>query len=136
MSLLTKILNDEHAALLELFNKFERIDIKSQESRDQFAIIKFYLFEHLKKEDGYLYPELEKLKGGGLIGNTFSEEMKALSDKARKFFAKYERGPFGLEFSRELGEFIATLKRRIIRENEILLPKYDELVASRTVCRI
>ncbi len=127
MSLLSSILKDEHAGLLKLLGELQRIDLRSPEGGELLLLTKVMLFDHLKKEDKYLYPELRKYEQGGLLANSYACEMTALTNIAREFFKKYDCGGAGMSFSKDLGEFIGALKERIIKEDCVLLPKFDEI---------
>ncbi len=48
MSVLSMILKEEHATLLDLLYKVQGLDIQSSEGGEQFEIAKFMLLEHLK----------------------------------------------------------------------------------------
>ena len=128
MAILTQILKDEHQTILKQFKQLELEETFSESRKIEFEILKFILKEHLKKEDIYLYPKIKTLQKDDKIAEEFSKEMQAISQTILEFFKKYQKDGDGMEFSKELGIIIGTLKKRIIHEEEVLLPKYEETI--------
>jgi len=127
MSLLSQILKDEHAALLKHFESLDRMDSASSQFRETFLITKALLLEHLKKEDKYLYPELEKKIGGSEVAKIYIKEMAQVTKEAKQVFEQFDKGDLGMQFSKNLGSFVGSLKQRIIKEESTLFKKFDEL---------
>lgn len=125
MSILADMIKEEHVTLLRYIERIRLSDIRSGFDRELFFAMKVLLLEHLKKEDKYLYPALEALKGGGLIAKSYAEEMKQLSQRAMALIGKIEKSNFDPSLAGEFGQFVGALKARVVKEDESLLPLLD-----------
>jgi hemerythrin superfamily protein len=128
--ILAEILKDEHKIILSLFNELLFEEVNTEQRTIKFALVQFSLLEHLKKEDKYLYPKLRELEGTDQLGVQFSNEMRKISKQIMTFFNKYQPNSHGMVFSRELGIIVATLKSRILKEEESLLPKFERMISA------
>ncbi len=131
MSKLVEELKKEHATIAETLNKVNVLGISSEEGQNTLLSAKSGLLAHLKKEDEYLYPILNKAaESDANLKRTlemFAKDMEAISKAALEFFKKYSGGGSGLEFAKGFGRLFATLSQRIHREENVIYKKYDEL---------
>ncbi len=130
MSKLTEELKEEHIALMETLNRAKEIGVTSEEGYKTLQAAKTALLAHLKKEDSQLYPVLrmaaEKDAALKRTLDMFARDMEGITDMVMTFFDKYSGVP-GVELARDFGKIYSVLSQRIIREEGIIYPKYDEL---------
>ncbi len=131
MSLLTDELKKEHATILQVLSKVGDLGISSQEGQRLLISARKELLYHLNKEDTRLYPGLNKAAETDAdlkrTLETFAKDLAEVSQNAMDFFAKYDQGDSGLEFARDFGRLVGTLRARISREEMILYKEFDEL---------
>lgn len=132
MADLVNELQEEHNYIKELLEKIRAKGLTSEESRNELFRVKELLLSHIKKEDERLYPVLkeyaEKDDSFGETLKWYMDEMESISKKALDFFNKYENtNDDPVEFSKDIGEFIALLSQRIRKEEIVLFQKYKEV---------
>lgn len=127
---LTDILRAEHAAILKHVEAARMAGLASVAAFESLRKSKALIITHLQKEERELYPPI--FASGNLreIGGVFSAEMVRLSQLIIQFFEKHER-THGREpaLAAELERIISLLYARIAREENVLYPAYDRLIA-------
>jgi hypothetical protein len=128
---LTDDLKNDHIQILEVLGKVKELGINAKEGQDKLLAARSKLLLHLKKEDDRLYPVLRKaaeadadLKG---TLDLFGKEIEEISRSVADFYARYSTGGSGIEFARDFGRLLATLRMRIRREEAMLYEAYDRL---------
>jgi hypothetical protein len=59
------------------------------------------------------------------LGDTYSQEMRAISSEVLSFFASLDSGSAGMEFARQMGRMISLLTQRMTREEIRLYPAFQ-----------
>ena len=127
-----KLLKSQHMSIISTVRE---IDDQSggpenlSNSIDKLNNITGLLFDHLEKEDKYLYPILIKNKETQEIGKKYYYDMERLSCIALDFFKRYCINKEGLkifieDFINGYSIFKGLLKTRIKREETELYPAY------------
>lgn len=131
MSKLVDELKADHQKLVAVLTDIRTKGIVSKEAVQLLMTAKGALLAHLKKEDTFLYPELQSAaKDDKNLASTvdlFAKDMDKISQSVLAFFAKYENGGEGMEFAKDIGNLMATLGNRIQREENALYPEYDRV---------
>ena len=126
---LIKELKQEHLRIVQILDSVNELGIGSKKGQDELLVAKECLLAHLKKEDEYLYPFLEKAaKKNVYIKQTlksFADEMDKISAFAIDFFYKYTSGGDGIEFAKDLDSLSSKLKMRIRKEETVLFDLLD-----------
>lgn len=130
MSKLVTELRSDHERLLQVLND-AKTKGPTKEGLKLLVASKAALLAHLKKEDTFLYPELYKQaeKNPTLRATieTFASDMDKISKAAIQFFNKWENGGDGLEFAKDIGNLVSSIKNRIHREESLLYPEFDKI---------
>ncbi len=132
MSKLIEELKREHAVIIDGLTQLMDKVISSKEGQQLLLNLKQSLLAHLKKEDGQLYPVLNKAaeKDSALKQTLdyFASDMAEISEAALAFFDKYSRVGADIGgFPADFGRLFAALKIRIHREVDVLYAKYERL---------
>ena len=131
MSKLIEELKREHAVIVDGLTQLMNKAISSKEGQQLLLNVKQSLLAHLKKEDGQLYPVLNKAaEKDSALNQTldyFAKDMTEISETALAFFDKYSRVGADMGFPADFGRLFAALKIRIHREVDVLYAKYERL---------
>ncbi|ADD69114.1 hemerythrin HHE cation binding domain protein [Denitrovibrio acetiphilus DSM 12809] len=131
MSDLVKELKNDHEKLLNIMLDAQKLGLATDAGRSKLMEGKMLLTEHLRKEDSRLYPELKKLSAGeaysSKIVDEFSSEMKGLSATVIDFINRAGTAEIDMEYAKELGRIISSLRMRIRKEEIQLYPLYERL---------
>lgn len=122
-------LKNDHVKLLNILQQAQELGLAKESGRKKLLECKQLLTEHLRKEDSRLYPELKKAADQQAMktAGDFSQEMKGLTRGILDFINKAERAELGLEYAKELGRIISTVRMRIRREEIQLYPLYENI---------
>lgn len=127
MSNLIDELRSEHQKLASILLEVKELG-PTREGRRLLGMSKAALLAHLKKEDSFLYPELQRAAVDDPrlqeVLSNFASDMDKISKAAINFFAEWEMGGDALDFVKEIETLIAVLQSRIRREETILYPEY------------
>jgi iron-sulfur cluster repair protein YtfE (RIC family) len=130
MSNLISELKSDHQQLVSVLNDIRSKGIVSKEAVALLMKAKNALLAHLKKEDTFLYPQLNSAaKNNKNLASTidlFAKDMDKISQSVMAFFKKYEHGGEGLEFAKDIGNLMSVLANRIQREENALYPEFDK----------
>ena len=129
-SSLVQNLQTEHASIVNLLDDVRKLGIASPEAKSKLFKAKTLIISHLQKEDAQLYPKLQQNPETATIAKMFSSEMAELSKAVIAFFEKYEGTESDMDFARDVGRIVGTLKLRISKEESQLYPAYDRLEAA------
>ncbi len=128
--LIDEFMND-HKIITEMLENVKTLGINSKEGQKILMDAKKGLLDHLKKEDDFLYPTLrEAAKSNSALQITldlFATNMDTVSQIALDFFDKYSIGDSGLDFAKDLGHLIGSLKTRMRKEETGIYLKFDKL---------
>ncbi len=128
--LIDEFMND-HSIITEMLENVKILGINSKEGQKVLMDAKMGLLDHLKKEDDYLYPKLQEAaksdSGLQITLDLFATNMDTVSQVALDFFDKYSKGGSGLEFAKDLGHLIGSLKARMRKEETGIYLKYNKL---------
>ena len=131
MSQLIDELKKEHVAIANILGEVSKLGITSKEGQAKLMVAKNGLLAHLKKEDDKLYPALKSAaqndKNLGFTLDVYAKDMDGISKAAIAFFTKYAQGGSGMEFAKDIGGLVATLKSRIRKEEDVLYEEYNKL---------
>ncbi len=131
MSKLIDELKREHAVIVDGLAQLMNTVISSKEGQQLLLNVKQSLLAHLRKEDGQLYPVLNKAaeKDSALKQTLdhFARDMAEISETAIAFFDKYSGVGADIGFPADFGKLYAALKIRIHREVDVLYAKYEKL---------
>jgi hypothetical protein len=128
MSALINELKNDHEKLLAILQQTQELGLVTEAGRRKLLEGRKLLADHLTKEDTKLYPELSK-SSSAATATAFAEEMKGLTVSILGFINRLETSKNDLEYAKELGRIISTLKMRIRREEIQLYPLYEKLTA-------
>lgn len=128
MSTLINELKNDHEKLLAILQQTQELGLVTDAGRRKLLEGRKLLADHLNKEDIKLYPELSK-GSSAATAKAFAEEMKGLTVSILGFINRLETSKNDLEYAKELGRIISTLKMRIRREEIQLYPLYEKLTA-------
>ncbi len=127
-----KTLKKEHNLIVKILEKIKKFDLTKKERIKLFNNAENFLKAHIDKEDKYLYPvlmkEAEKDENLKLILDTFASDMKTISAEVKHFFETHKNKELDNSFYSDLGHICAKLSERILKEEEILFKKYEELI--------
>ncbi len=129
MENLIDTLKAEHQVIVKTLQEVNLLGIGHKAGQEKLLQAKEYLLAHLKKEDKFLYPVLEKKAEKSeeikelLI--RFEDEMLKISQDALDFFKKYKTGCEGFGFAKDYGKLIFSLQNRIRKEEIYLYSEYD-----------
>ncbi len=131
MSSLVEELKKEHLLISSTLTKVRTQGIVSKEGQKTLLDAKNSFLAHLKKEDEQLYPVLRKAaeKDPNLKRtlDIFAKDIEFISQVVLIFFKKYESGGSGLEFAKDFGRLSAALSVRIVKEENVIYEKFNEL---------
>jgi len=124
-------LKEEHQLMLKNLHDLEKVNIITPEGHQKVLSLKDFFMTHLQEEDNDFYPVLKEAaqKDSRLEGilDLFDENMKEISDFAFEFFNKYLKGAIEFEFRQDFQKLYATLKTRILREEEVLHAEFAKI---------
>ena len=135
MSSLIENLKKEHAAILEAMDRMKESGASSAAGKEAAVQVRESLLSHLKREDEFLYPPLQKAAKDDpslrIKLNMMAEDMQKITKAARDFFTRYHNGGEGLEFIKDFGSLAGKLNIRINWEESQLYPEYDRRFSSK-----
>ena len=130
MSAFIRILETEHAAIMDMLKRVLRKGVHTVEGRNELTEANELLCNHLKKEDEILYPALWDISKNDVdlfdLLNTFEKEMKSLTHYCKIFFKEYSISGGGIDFLKDFDKLYLLLQKRIKNEELYLYPKYKE----------
>lgn len=134
MSELVRELKNDHVEVFALLNSLKGAEINTEDAQQTVKLIRQMLSAHLKREDKEFYPRLRlAAQFDGALKNIltlFAADMDVVAQTTLLFLAKYAHGGVQLDFAKELGRILVTLRTRMNKEEQILYDKYDQLVAA------
>jgi len=135
MTELTQELKEHHIHLLSIVQLAKINGFAAPETRELLRAARTALLDHLRKEDIELYPVLHTAATKDpAIKETldiFAKDMAETTKVAVGFFKKWDHGGTDHDLSKEFGLLQAKLISRIRREEELLYPLYEEIVAKK-----
>lgn len=120
----------EHSEIIDKLNKIKKIGVSSKEGEDELLSVKGFILKHMRNEEKGFYPEIREMakhnKKLEAILNEFDDDMDRILQYSLGFFDGYcvsnrSNMPIVIE------TFIEVLRRRILREDNILIPLYKKL---------
>lgn len=129
MSALITELKNDHLQLLKLLQEVQITGLGNEAGRRKLLEGKRLLAGHLHKEDTRLYPSLKNNPAAKKVSEQFAGEMQRLTAEILDFMNLIEKAELNIEYARELGRIITTLRMRINREEIQLYPLYDKVTA-------
>lgn len=131
MSKLVETLKQEHANIGKIMGMVQDHGIGTEAGRRALLSAKIGLLSHLSREDGHLYPALAKpAEDDPLIADAldfFLEDIAVDSEKALRFFEKYESADSEADFSTDFEELVGLLTQRVRKEESVIFKMYDQL---------
>jgi len=126
-------LKKEHAVIIDALSQAKSIGVTTEKGRLLLLEAKKTLLEHLKNEDTYLYPVLNKASQSDdnlktLISEDVSE-IGAVADMAIKFFDKCENNQTDAQYVEDFKELFKSLLYRIHNEEETIYAEYDKIIS-------
>lgn len=129
MSALITELKNDHLQLLKLLQEVQITGLGNEAGRKKLLEGKRLLAGHLQKEDTRLYPSLKNNPAAKVVSEQFAGEMQKLTAEILGFMNRIEKAELNIEYAKELGRIISTLRLRINREEIQLYPLYDKVTA-------
>ena len=120
----------EHSEIIDKLNKIKKTGISSKEGEGELLSVKSFILKHMRNEEKKFYPKIrEKAKHNKkleAILNEFDDDTDRILQYSLGFFDGYcvsnrSNMPIVTE------TFIEILRRRILREDNILIPLYKKL---------
>ncbi|MBE9528151.1 MAG: hemerythrin domain-containing protein [Proteobacteria bacterium] len=134
MSGLVHELKQDHVEVFALMESLRGVDIETRDAQQTIHLIRQMLSAHLKREETEFYPKLKvAARFDGRLKNIlmlFAADMDVIAQTTLLFLAKYAHGGVQLDFAKELGRILATLRTRMNKEETILYDRYDQLVVA------
>lgn len=131
MSNLIQELKQEHAEILDILATIKELGIGTVEGQERLLSLRAKLLTHLGKEDLQLYPVLHAWAPNNdhlaQVLKSSAAEMEQITQFATYFFSTYPANGLGFEFAKDAGKLFATLKARILNEENILYREYERL---------
>ncbi|QAR33999.1 hemerythrin domain-containing protein [Geovibrio thiophilus] len=127
MSALITELKNDHLQLLKLLQEVQITGLGNDAGRKKLLEGKRLLAGHLQKEDTRLYPALKNNPAAKNVSDQFADEMKKLTAEILGFINRMEKAELNMEYAKDLGRIITTLRLRINREEIQLYPLYDKV---------
>ncbi|ULA62587.1 MAG: Hemerythrin domain-containing protein [Nitrospira sp.] len=135
MAELIQELKEHHTHLLSILQLAKINGVATLETRELLRSARTTLLDHLRKEDVELYPVLRTaaIKDPAIqdMLETFANDMAETSKVAIGFFKKWDQGETDHDLSKEFGLLQAKLVSRIRREEELLYPLYEQIIAKK-----
>ncbi|MCC6140560.1 MAG: hemerythrin domain-containing protein [Nitrospira sp.] len=126
-------MKEHHIHLLSILQLAKINGFATLETRELLRSARTTLLDHLRKEDIELYPVLRTaaIKDPAIQDTleTFAKDMAETSQVAVGFFKKWDQGGTDHDLSKEFGLLQAKLVSRIRREEELLYPLYEQIMA-------
>ncbi len=120
----------EHSEILDVLDKIEKLGISSKEGQETLLLTKELIFTHMDKENREFYPKIKEAKKNhqmlekALID--FDKDMNQIAHFIDLFF-DINSSPERRDMQLYTEKFIEALKRRILREENILFPAFGRL---------
>ncbi len=131
MSALIDELRKEHEAILNVLNEIKAVDITAPEVWDKFKTMQLGLIDHLQKEDEFIYLVLREAASNRTelkrLIDSAADDMEAITRMVQDFFAKYPTEGKGPDFKEEFNTLIATIRNRILNEENVFFIEYELL---------
>jgi hemerythrin-like domain-containing protein len=120
----------EHSKIRNAFNNINKFKLDSKEGREALLSAKELILKHLEKEDKEFYHAIreaakhnQELKE---LLNEFEKDMDHISSYVIGFFDGYSLFN-NKDTVASIEKLVEILKRRMLREDNILFPKYEKL---------
>ncbi len=131
MSALIEELKREHAAIINVLDEIKEIDMATPEVWEKFKSIQLGLIEHLVKEDEFIYLVLKEAASDRAelkrLLDSAADDMEEITRLVQKFFDRYPAGGSGPDFHEEFDSLIATIRNRILNEENVFFMEYEML---------
>ena len=131
MSALIDELKKEHAAILDVLNEIREIDMTAPEVWEKFKAMQLGLICHLQKEDEFIYQVLREAAADRTelkrLIDSAAADMEDITKMVKDFFEKYPKEGNGPEFNEEFDSLIATIRNRILNEENVFFVEYELL---------
>ena len=126
-----KTWHKEHAKILEALVQVRQLGVFTRDGQMKLQELKRVLEAHLKSEDQKFYPVLKKAAETDAALRRelflFAADMDKITAEVTAFFQKEERDPMGKDALAELGRIAGMIQSRILREENILMKKFEKL---------
>ncbi len=131
MSALIEGFKKEHSEIIATLNEVEELGILSREGQAKLLSVEASLLEHLWNEDDRLYPVLRKeAEHNKKLKETldvFANDTENIYGDMLEFFGKYSEGAIDSKFEGEFEHLFATLRTRIMNEENFLYSEYEKI---------
>ena len=133
MKELTERLRQEHARILTVLVEARGLNVTTDEGFRKLREAMDTLVAHIKREDREFYPGLRNAAGDNVklrnVLDLFEDDMRDVSVQIHSFMDKFTGG-FGTEdCAKEFGELLEMLINRITREENVLFPEIESILA-------
>ncbi len=136
MENIIETLKKEHLEIQDILQKVQSSSATSKENLKLIYEFSGKLMEHIKKEDEYVYPELERLAkddvGLRVTLDMFKDEMEQISEALHGFLSKYPDASSidnnKDDFVKDLSRMIILLKNRIMKEEIIIFKQFQRAI--------
>ncbi len=133
MKLLIERLRLEHADILQCLDNARELKVTTSKGFAKLSESMGRLAAHIKNEDREFYPRLRSAAGDNIklrnMLDLFEDEMRDTSVQIRSFMDKFA-GEFSTEVcAKEFGALLEMLINRISKEENVLFPEIESLLA-------
>ena len=122
-------LRQEHSKIINALNNIKKHGIGSKEGRGTLLIAKEFILKHMEREDKEFYPIIkEAAKYNPMLKRVlkeFDEDMEQITFYTIGFFDGYSTSN-NKDMNIAIEKFIEILKRRMLREYNILFPEFKK----------
>ena len=119
----------EHSEIIDTLNKIKKSGINSKEGREALLSAKASILKHLEREDKDFYSKIRELakhnKDIQRLLKEFDDDMEHITFYTLGFFDGNSLSN-SIEMNVAMEKFIEVLKRRILREDNILFPEFEK----------
>jgi len=120
----------EHTEIINILDKIDKLGVSSKEGHETLLMAKELILKHVEREDKNFYPKIKK----AAKNNQMLEKLLIEFDKDMDQLSHYILNFFDVSSSCEnkgtnlfTNKFVEVLKRRILREENILFPAFEKL---------
>ncbi len=133
MKELTEKLRQDHADILQALDSARELKVTTSEGFRMLKKSMARLAAHIKREDREFYPGLRSAIGDNTklsnMLDLFEEDMLDVSSRIRAFIDKFSQNCFTEDYAREFETLYIDLKNRIAKEENVLFPEIEKLLA-------
>ena len=130
---LTDRFRQDHEEILRALVDAKKLQLSTPEGFRKLREAMDRLAAHIESEDREFYPGIRSAAGDNVklrnVLDLFEDDMRDVSVQIRSFMDKFTGGFNTEDCAKEFGELLEMLINRIIREENVLFPEIESLLA-------